>query len=168
MPYVAHAGVQLSIDTDSYEKGKWYFIKKTNDIEYRWRLSKDLTYDVIGGVFDDKHKALQRAKQMYVTLFYTLMSCGITLCNAGCEFYESRFFDKERDNSLEEFQNNELFFFWDKKHQGGRLGPGVFEVDNSIEEFNDYKFVTVKIGAFRYDTALEFDNVNDYIFVHKT
>ena len=166
MPYVAHAGIQLSIDTSSYEKGKWYYIKTVDDIEYRWRFSKDLTFDVVAGVFDDKHKALHCAKQIYVTLFYTFVKGGFPIHDAGCSYYESRFFDKERDISEENYQNNELFFFWDKKYQGPTLGPGVFEVNSAIDEFDDYGLFSVKFGVPSYETDFDFSNVDDFLFVY--
>lgn len=166
MPYIAHAGIQLSIDTNSYEKGKWYYIKTVDDIEYRWRLSKDLTYDVVAGIFDDKYKALRCAKQMYVTLFYTFVLGGLSIQDAGCSYYEARFFDKERDISAENYQDNELFFFWDKMYQGGKLGPGVFEVERTLDEYDEYGLFSIKFGIPCYETDLDFSNVDDYIFTY--
>ena len=166
MKYIAHAGVELSEDANTCEKGKWYHIKKVDSIEYRWRFCSDLTYEVIAGVFNDKNEALACAKQVYITLIYSLLKGGLGVFDAGCNSYEQRFFDEEYDGNVENYSKNENFFFWTAHYTGGRLGPGVFEVEDDIDQFEQYKFLTAKLLPVIYDSQLEFDNVDQYIFTY--
>ncbi len=48
-----------------YEKNIWHHIKKIDGIEYRWRLLKNLTYEVIAVVFEDKNLIAKYAKIRY-------------------------------------------------------------------------------------------------------
>ena len=41
---------------------------------------------------------------------------------------------------------------------GGRYGPGVYEVEDSFDEFEEYKFFGFKLSV-SYDSDLTFDNV---------
>lgn len=166
MKYVAHAGVKLSEDANTYEKGKWYYIKEINSIEYRWRFCSDLTYEVIAGVFDNKNQALVCAKRIYITLIYSLLKGGLGVSDAGCSSYEHRFFDEKYDGDVENYSKNENFFFWTPHYTGGRLGPGVFEVEDDIDQFEQYKFLTAELLPVIYDSQLEFDNVDQYIFTY--
>ena len=169
MPYIAHIGIQLSSDICSYshEKGKWYPIKTVDGIEYRWRFCKDQIYDAIAGIFEDKYDALLKAKQMYITLFYSFIFGNLSIKDAGCEFYAECYSDEERDNISKNHQESEACFFWNKKYQGGQLGPGVFEVENSLDEFEEYKFTSIEIGnIIHYKDNLEFDNINKVIFAY--
>lgn len=166
MKYIAHVGIELSEDANTCEKGKWYHIKKVDSIEYRWRFCSDLTYEVIAGPFDNKNKALARAKQMYITLIYSLLKGGFGISDAGCNSYEQRFYDEEYDGDIENFSKNENFFFWTPHYVGGLLGPGVFEVDDNIDQFEEYKFLTGKMLPVEYDSQMEFDNADQYVFTY--
>ncbi len=165
MKYIAHAGVKLKNGVTDYANYDWNYIKTTDGIEYRWRLGKDRTYEVIAGLFDEKSDALIIAKTMYITLLYSLLKGGFSLANAGCSTYEPRFFDKERDIDYASFLRTESFFFWNKKLSGGRYGPGVYEVEDSFEEFEEYKFFNFKLSV-SYDSDLSFDNVDEHVFVY--
>lgn len=165
MPYVAHVGIKLKDDHSHFEKNKWYYIKKVEKIEYRWRLENALIYEVVAGVFDDKYDALKCAKSIYVTLLYFLMKKRIKIANAGCDFHEMYSENSEKNKSIEAY-NNEQFFFWNKKNQGGWIGPGVYEVEKELDEFDEYKQLYGTISAFYPDTDLAFNNVDEYMFTY--
>lgn len=168
MPYVAHAGIELECDATAYAKGKWYLIKSAGSVEYRWRLNKNLLYEVIAGVFSNKDDALMCAKRMYVTLLYSMLNGQIFIKNAGCNVsYEPRLYDAKKDGTISEYLQNEEFFFWDLHYTGGQLGPGVYEVEKSIEDFDEYNFLSSEIGQISSsDTDLNFDNVDEYTFTY--
>lgn len=164
MPYVAHAGVGLKDDVSTYQKDEWHFIKKINNIEYRWRLRKDLTYEVAAGLFDDGKTALACAKQMYVTLLYALLKGGFLIKVSGCDSYEPRFYCEE-EGDKKSFFENEIFFFGNKKICEGQYGPGVHEVENSIDELKGYEFFDTDL-LISWDSKLDFDNVDEYEFTY--
>jgi len=166
LPYVAHAAIALSYDATSYEKDKWYRIKEADHIEFRWRLSSSLLYEVIAGTFEEKISALQCAKQMYVTLLYSALSKQLPIQNAGCDIYESRFFDPSYDIDYCSYIDNESFFFWNQHYKGGLLGPGVYEVENSIDDFDKCSFISMTVSASSPDIKLDLNNIDDYIFTY--
>lgn len=166
MLYVARAAVKLQQDAVSYEKNTWYHIKTVGCIEYRFCLRNDLTYEVIAGLFENKYEALKKAKQMYVTLLYYTVQEGIALDEPGCHIYESRLYHESIDGSCDDFLNEEKFFFWDSKHMGGNWGPGVYEVQSSIDEFESYRFLTTVLRIGCYDHNLQFKNVDEETFAY--
>lgn len=162
MAYIAHAAILLANDENSRDEDSWHFIKHKNNIEYRWKFSNDFTYHVIAGVFDKAMDALDCAKQLYVTLFYELVWHGFQIADAGCSLYETRLFHDGWPEVIG-YTGDEAFFFWTKNYQGGKLGPGVFEVDWSIDEFDEYRFIDASI-TIRGDSDLSFQNVDTYYF----
>ena len=164
MPYIAHAAVELKYDESPKEKNVWHLIKQKDNIQYRWKYSSDQLYHVIAGVFEDPNDALKCAKSIYVTLFYNVLLCGIPISDAGCSSYEKRFPDGN-ELSVDGYNGNELFFFWNKHYTGGDIGPGVYEVENSLDEFDDYKFVHGTLSRIR-ESDLNFDEVDDYLFLY--
>ena len=164
MSYIAHAGIKLANDECPKEKDTWHFIKQCEGIQYRWKFSKNHTYHVIAGVFDDPHIALKCAKQLYVTLFYSFVKGGFQIADAGCLVYEGRIF-KDDDITVTGYEGDEKYFFWNKRYRGGELGPGVFEVEDSIDEFDEYPFFSVKISVTQ-DSDLSFSNVDEYNFTY--
>ena len=159
MPYVAHAAFPLATGISPDRKMNWYTIKQVDCIEYRWKFDSDDSCHVLAGVFEDAHAALNCAKQIYVSLFYELMKQGFGIEGMGCSAYEMRFYDPEHDGNFENYVNNESFFFWNKRYAGGWLGPGVFEVNRSIDEFCDYRFMRGHIEA-RNDTEIDLANID--------
>lgn len=167
MPYIAHAGIQLKDDYPNYKKNEWYDIKKKGDIEYKWRLCDDLTYDVIAGMFFDKQAALDCAKQIYVALFYDLFNSGISVNDAGCRNYEPLLYSEHLDGDYESWLANEEYFFRNKKKIGGsKTGPGVFEVDKDIEEYAEYPFFDISCRVSWEDGRLDFENVDKKLFTY--
>ena len=165
MPYIAHAGIKLKDDYPNIKKNEWHFIKTINEIEYRWRLADDSTYDVIAGLFFDRKAALDCAKQLYVALLYDLLSAGFSIEDAGCDSYEPMLYVKELDGAYDSWLANEEYFFWNKKKQGaGRTGPGVFEAENGIEEFAEYDFFDMSVKKSWSDAKLDFESVDTYLF----
>ena len=164
MAYVAHAAVQLAYDESPKEKNVWHFIKQNDSIEYRWKFCNDFTYHIIAGVFESATDALKCAKQLYVSLFYNLVWYGFPIADAGCNSYETRLFHDE-EPEINGYSGDESFFFWTKHYQGGRLGPGVFEVDQSINEFDEYSFISGSITII-CDSDLSFENVDAYYFLY--
>lgn len=162
MAYVAHAAVQLSDGESQNEKNVWHFIKRNDSIEYRWKFCNDFTCHIIAGIFERATDALQCAKQLYVSLFYELVWHGVPIADAGCSSYETRLFHDE-EPKVKGYSGDESFFFWTKRHQGGKLGPGVFEVDQSINEFDEYRFFSGTLSGKR-ESDLNFENVDAYYF----
>ena len=162
MAYVAHAAVQLSNDECPNEKNVWHFIKRDDSIEYRWKFCNDFTYHIIAGIFESATDALQCAKQLYVSLFYELVWHGFPIADAGCISYETRVFHDE-EPIVKGYSGDESFFFWTKRYQGGELGPGVFEVDQSINEFDEYRFLGATLTV-RRESDLNLENVDAYYF----
>ena len=162
MAFVAHAAVQLANDECPNEKNLWHFVKQINGIEYRWRFRKDYLYELVAGVFEDPNDALKCAKQMYVSLFYELVWRGFQIKDAGCSSYEIRLSHNE-EPKVRGYQGDESFFFWNKHYRGGRIGPGVFEVNRSIDEFDEYHFLEARFSIIR-DSDLNLENVDAYHF----
>lgn len=162
MAYVAHAAVLLANDESPNEKNVWHFIKQKGGIEYRWKFCNDFTYHIIAGVFESPTDALQCAKQLYVSLFYDLVWNGHSIADAGCNSYKTRLFHDE-EPEVKGYNGDESFFFWTKCYQGGKLGPGVFEVDQSIDEFDEYRFIDGSLTII-CESDLSFEKVDAYYF----
>lgn len=162
MAYVAHAGIQLANNENPNEEGLWHPIKQENGIEFRWRFRRDYLYERIAGVFDDPNEALKCAKNMYVTLFYELVRLGFQIADAGCNSYGPRILH-ENEPEIKGYSGNESFLFWTKRYRGGVIGPGVYEVDQSIDEFDEYIFLSGSISALN-KSDLIFENVDAYYF----
>lgn len=165
MPYIAHAGIKLKDNYPNVRKNEWHFIKTINDIEYKWRLADDSTYDVIAGLFFDRKAALDCAKQLYVALLYDFLKAGASIEDAGCDSYEPMLYVEELDGDHEKWLANEEYFFQNKKKQGaGRTGPGVFEAENNIEEFAEYEFFHMSVKISWGDAKLDFESADTYLF----
>ena len=167
MPYVAYAAVKLGVDFFDYKKDEWHFIKQIEGIEYRWRLTNNLEYEVVAGLYSDRFDALRCAKQIYVALLYSLYKKDISIKNAGCSSYCKRLYHgKQEDGNERDFFDNEEFFFSTKNNQGPYLGPGVCEVDSSIEEFLEYFDIRLTIGEAIIKTDLNIDNIDEHFFLY--
>lgn len=165
MPYIAHAGIQLRDNYSNCQKNEWHFIKSIEGIEYKWRLSDDLTYDVIGGLYSDRKAALDCAKRLYVAVLFDFLRAGISIADAGCESYESSLYVEEIDGDYNEWIENEKYFFCSKEEQGtGKTGPGVFEAENDIEEYADYQFYEASLQISWDGGNLDFENVDTCLF----
>lgn len=164
MAFVAHAAIRLANDESPKEKDIWHEIKQCDNIQFRWKFSKNYTYHVIAGVFSNPNDALKYAKQLYVNLFFFLFENGFQIEDAGCWLYEKRLFHND-EIVIEGYNDDEAFFFWNKRFQGGELGPGVFEVDNTIDEFDDYQFMSAKLSIIR-ESDLNFKNVDKHYFLY--
>ena len=165
MPHVAHVGIQLQYDENPDLHNTWHNIKQCNGIEYRWMFSDDKVYHVIAGVFENPKDALNCAKQLYVSLFYELFEQGFHVEDAGCDTYETRIVNEEDPITDKQHYGEETYFFYNKNYQGGYIGPGVYEVESSLDEFADYdcKHVTINIGI-KGKADLCFDNADRIIF----
>jgi hypothetical protein len=164
--YVARAAVQLGNDIPVYDKNTWYHIKTVNEIDYRWRFHNNYIYEVVAGVFQNKSIALKYAKSIYVTLLYKMLKSQIPLRDAGCNTYASRFYDPSVDKSLEEFTENENFFYWSPMYIGGSTGVGVYEEEKSIDDFDNYEFMFATLSISSPNKRLDFENVNEYTFTY--
>ena len=163
MRYLAHAGATILTEIKNVQRSVWNPIKTIDDITYSWRINADNTYDVIAGPFNDRGEALVTAKQMYVTLIYSMLWGNIRVSNDGCSSYETTLSFDAYNMSDGEIYEQEPFFFWSKNNRGGYLGPGVYEIDGSLDEFNDYKSYRVDCRV-EYDCDLSFDEVDTFIF----
>ena len=165
MAYVAHAAIKLKNDESPNEKNVWHIIKQSEGIEYRWKFSVNHTYHVIAGTFDDPYKALNYAKQIFVTLFYSLVREGFRIEDAGVLFYGGRINNDDDEISIDGYDGEERNFFWNKHLQGGEFGPGVFEVTDSLDEFDEYRFINATLSVSR-ESDLNITNVDDYYFTY--
>ena len=168
MPYIAHVGIQLSKDYISYEKNRWFFIKKSGEYNYHWRLNSNGIYEVVCELFDNKEIALFTAKNIFVTALYNLLYKGIAIADAGCQFYEKTLFIPELDGSREDYP--ESSFFWTPKRFGGGIGVDVYEVPESFEDFDKIYskkfFQNIKISVTTTASVLDFDNFEKSYFIY--
>lgn len=164
MVYVACAAVFLGEDNIICEKNKWNIIEKVDGIEYRWILYKNRVYEVAAGVFNDKYDALKCAKKIYVNLFYFLLSRGISIEDAGCGSYMKR--PNRDDEDIHCFLKNEEFFFSTKDRISPWLGPGVYEVENSIDDLWAYDRKLCRVGISGFDREIGIQCIQDYHFLY--
>jgi len=151
------------MDYTAYEKNHWYKIKQVNDLRYHWRISDDRVYEVVCELFANKEQALVAAKSIYVTMLYNLLNKEIGIENAGCEFYARSLFIPGMDGNIEDYP--ESSFYWTPKRQGGDIGPGVYEVPESFEDYDrvygdtlreeiDSAYIDIPVLDFQnYDTS---------------
>lgn len=166
MPYVAHAAYALTTYIDPAETNFWRTIKQVDNIEYRWKYARDGSCHVLAGVFEDPNAALNCAKEIYVTLFYQLMRQHFSIADEGCAPFEALApFRSGHKQASGGYDGDETFFFWNKRYIGGRIGPGVFEVDHSIDEFDDYQFMTATIQSAR-KPELDLIDVDQHLFTY--
>lgn len=142
MRYIAHAAVKLQDGILDEQKNKWVHIKNSDHIEYRWRVCGDRFCEIIAGPFDDKFDALRCAKKMQVTLLYATIGRYTFLEKAVPDFY-SPDLDSDKTGVIE---NGESVFHSIRVRQRF-AGPSVFEVIDSIDEFDDYKPVSISIST---------------------
>lgn len=167
MPYIAHVGVALSNDFTAYEKNKWFFIKNKNQLKFYWRLSEDHVYEVACLLFDDKHKALTAAKYIYCAALYNLLHKGISIKESGCEFYAKQLSCAELDGDRKDYP--ESSFFWDPHHIGGGLGPDVYEIPGTLEDFDriyNARNIWISWAVQTTNSVLDFDNYDTAPFCY--
>ena len=164
MSYIAHAAIKLKNDESPNEKNKWHIIKQNKGIQYQWKFCENHTYHVIAGIFDDPYMALNCAKQVFVTMFYSFAKGGFEIENAGTITYGGCIC-KNDDITIDGYEGDEKFFFWNKHYQGGEIGPGVFEITDSLDEFDEYRFFNVTLSV-SHESDLNFTNVDDYYFTY--
>lgn len=165
MPYVAHAAFQLTTGIPSEDKGFWRDIKQVDGIEYRWKFAHDGSCHVLAGIFEDPNAALACAKQIHVTLFCTLLRRGLGMDKGSCAPQWERFlFHPEQEPTIEGYDGDETSFFWNKHNVGGWTGPGVFEVEQSIDEFDSYRFMSGTIGDYYGSWKLDLANIDQHLF----
>lgn len=142
MGYVAHAAVKLQNGILDEQRNKWVHIKNVDDIEYRWRVCGDRFCEVIAGVFEDKFDALRCAKKMQVTLLYATLGRYTSLEDAVPPYYAS-----DLDSDKTGVINNGETVFHSIQAKQRFAGPNVFEVSNSIDEFDEYQPISVSIST---------------------
>lgn len=162
MPFLAHAAIQLAYDECPKDKNTWHFIKECDGIEYRWKFRSDYSYHIIAGLFNDPNDALKCAKQIYVTMVFEFLRAGFLIDDAGCSTYETTLF-RDKELTVDGYDGDELYFFWNKYYQGGGLGPGVYEVETSLDEYDEYKTLSSNVSIIR-ESELNFENIDEYYF----
>lgn len=140
MKYIAHAAVRLQNGILDEQKNKWFQIKNIGNVEYRWRVCGDRFCEVIAGVYDDKFDALRCAKKMHVTLLYATLGRHTSLEDAVPSFYSL-----DLDSDISGVIKDGESVFHSIRARQRFPGPGVFEVDNSLDEFDDYRPLSVTI-----------------------
>lgn len=151
MPYVARAAVKLSESGSDSSVHEWHVCDSEDDLKCKWRVLRSGIFEVISGVYNDRYEALACAKNLYVQLIYKLMLKHYSIADGGCTLYETRLYNGHLDYPLtaEAFIDREEFFFWSKQWRGGTCGPGVYEVESSIDEFDEYAFLWETLTACR-------------------
>ena len=167
MPYIAHAGVQLSEEYSAYKKNHWYHIKEVKGLNYHWRINDQCIYEVACELFENKQTALIAAKYIYVTVVYNLLKKDIRIKDAGCQFYEKSLFIPGVDGNIEDYP--ESSFFWTPNCIGGGIGPDVYQVPNSFEDYDELysnSFFDLKVSVSRNGLLLDFDNYDKSPFIY--
>lgn len=164
MKYVAYVGVQLGNISPSFDSDKWRQIEENDGIKYVWHLSKQNFYEIIAGLFDDKIVALTKAKNMFITVLHHFLRMQINIIDAGCSHYEKRMYHEEIDGSVENFANNENFFYSTEKYQGTRIGPGVYQVESNFDEFFEYVHIEGLLSSLVDIKKFEEINITENIF----
>ena len=165
MKYVADIKVKLKDNHTKYDYDVWHNIKTIDEIEYKWRIRKDRTYEVVAGLFEDKHEALVKAKSIYITMIYSFLRAGFKLEEPGCESYMMDWYNEEYDGNKEEYYREEKGFFQEPKYTRAIFGPSVLVVEDSFNQIDDYKFLEFKLTV-SYNSEFSFDNVDDYYFLY--
>lgn len=139
MFYLAHAATVLVSDFPIYEKNKWFKLKPSNELEYKWRITSNKIYEVICGPFNDPLEAQNMAKNLHKELKYNFLFNDIQVEGLGYSFDQPS--------------------IWTHHHIGGRLGANVFEIIESIDELDETYFNKRLSG---YLTPLEFHSLLDF------
>ena len=163
MVYIARAAVGLSSGSLLYQADQWYPIKTVCGIEYRWRLKKDNTFEVFAGVFTDEFEALSCAKQMYINILYTFYSRQVRIDDPGPWLYSSNF-DSDKTRQISE----ESYVFYNSHYVGTFTGPAVYEVENSIDDFDLYKSLKGYISGSSTDQNINIEKIDQYVFSYNS
>lgn len=159
MGYIARAAVVLSSGSIQYQTNQWYPIKNTSGIEYRWRLKPDNTFEVFAGVFSDKFEALACAKQMYITILYNFYHKQVLIDDPGPYVYFSDF-----DSDVTKQVSERSHVFYGPHNIGAFTGPAVYEVENSIDDFDSYRFLKGYISGTKTDAEIKIDDIEQHVF----
>lgn len=165
MKYIAHVGILLKEGNTSVENDEWRIIKKENGLEYQWRVQSNHILEVAAGLFNDKESALKFSKEIFVSTVFYLFRRQIHIEDANTWIYESRFYREEQDGSFENYEKNETFFYWNKHYQGNPLGPGVYEVENSMNELAEYKSFDVS-WSVQSDRPIDLSMIDREVFIY--
>ena len=165
MGFVGHVALKIAVENTAYEKNKWFQIKTEGEIRYLWRFTNGNVYEMIAGVFEDKKDAVSAVKKLYVNIFYFFSYNNIPIEEAGCENYYRRSYDVSIDTSVENYESTESYFCWTKRKCGGFYGPGVYEVEDHIEEFEEYRFLFGSLGRPIVKFQLDIP-IDKYLFIY--
>lgn len=141
MQYVASASIKLKCFPTNYNKNEWIYIKNVNNIKYYFCIHSNYQCEIVSGIFIDEYEALNKAKQMYISLCYYIITHGIPVLNSGCDIYGNRMYHKELDGNLAEYIKKEKYFFNTSNCLNHACGPNVYEVNSKIEDFFKIKFL---------------------------
>ncbi len=165
MPYVAHVGIVLSDSFTAYEKDRWVLIQQSGDLRFYRRINRSNLYEIACELFSDKEKALMMAKRMYTQALFNLLERDIHIADGGCQMYQKRIRIPELDGD----EYPDWFFFWTPKNQGGGVGPDVYEVYNTFDDFDEiYKHIPLNLewSISISDLSLEFSNYDHAPFLY--
>ena len=136
-------------------------------MNYHWRINDQCIYEVACELFENKQTALIAAKYIYVTVVYNLLKKDIRIKDAGCQFYEKSLFIPGVDGNIEDYP--ESSFFWTPNCIGGGIGPDVYQVPNSFEDYDELysnSFFDLKVSVSRNGLLLDFDNYDKSPFIY--
>lgn len=169
--YIAHAGLQFDRDFDIFNKNQWLKIESDLFENLYYRICNNGYIEIVSGPYDDARMALIIAKKIYIQLLYWAIGFAQYPIQSAGEDTNTRFYNPNYDLCpLEDFYKYEMYLFWNKKMQGGKFGPGVFEVEKSlweIDEYDGYRF-EVRLGKLTVGPSKNFviEKVKDDLFVY--
>lgn len=165
MSYLARCAVILKCDIQNFKKNTWH--KFAKDPKYKMRLRDDLCLEVICGCFDDNSEALSCAKNMYVALIYHLLKYNYTIASSECCCCYNYYNIHELGTPIE--VDEEQLFIYLPNSNCQYTGFGVFEMPNSIDEFDMlYSFPTASWTSYDNDRLLYNFNPKDYVFSYNS
>ena len=120
-----------------YEKNKWLELFEYNDKKCYWRIEEDGIIEFVLGYYEDRFKALEDGKKLYFNILYDLHRNEHSYA-LGDNSYITKMYHEDRGYSVKEFNKNEEWFFNNKKFRSNFLGLYVFEIDDSINDYDKY------------------------------
>ena len=147
--YIARIKIKLEENNEDryYEKGKWFELFEYKDKKCKWRIKDNGVIDFILGKYEDRYEALEDGKILYFNILYEIHRNDWRF-KLGEKNYITKMYHDDRGYTFDQFIENEEWFFNSKKDSADFLGLGVYEIDEEMEEYDEYgKFLIGKLTA---------------------
>ena len=145
--YIARIKIKLEENNEDryYEKRKWFELFEYKDKKCKWRIKDNGVIDFILGKYEDRYEALEDGKILYFNILYEIHRNDWRF-KLGEANYITKMYHEDRGYTFEQFIENEEWFFNTKKDSADFLGLGVYEIDEEMEEYDEYgKFLIGKL-----------------------